>query len=477
MLWQPTAHQRGVQFADFVTTALSFVVAFFLWLNLKTFFPSLPLGSSVHIGKDDLYLILAMSFLWVALFNYQRAYSYQRFTSFAKELAIVFRTVFFGVLILVCWIFVFRVSYIPRSLIAVFGATNLCMLTIEKRFMFLVAQWIRKRGRNRKRSLIVGWNEQTKQLLSLANKHPGWGLDVVGVLTEHDGHQSMDDLEAKIIGSHDQIEAVLKDQQIGEVLITISIQEFHKIKQVLEACEREGVQTRIISDFLGDIAKNIRADMVFGLPIISIVHTRQDEFQLFIKRCIDVAGSFFLLLLLSPLLLVVAVLIKATSKGPVLIVQERVGLNRRHFRFFKFRSMVANADRLKGELSRGNEMTGAVFKMKKDPRITPVGRWLRRFSLDELPQLWNVLIGDMSLVGPRPPLPSELPKFESWQRRKFSVKPGLTCLWQINGRNEISDFDEWMALDLEYIDNWSLWLDIKILLRTVPAVVSGRGAY
>lgn len=196
-----------------------------------------------------------------------------------------------------------------------------------------------------------------------------------------------------------------------------------------------------------------------------------------VKRAIDVAGAGFGLLLLSPLLLLLALLVRSTSRGPVFYRSRYIGERGRTFIGFKFRSMVADADDLKLEMAHLNHMTGPAFKIRNDPRVTPLGRLLRKYSLDELPQLWNVLKGDMSLVGPRPPLPEEFECFQDWQRGKLSVRPGITCYWQINGRSEISDFDEWARLDLEYIEHWSLWTDVKILLRTIPAVLRGHGAY
>jgi len=195
------------------------------------------------------------------------------------------------------------------------------------------------------------------------------------------------------------------------------------------------------------------------------------------KRCFDAAVSALLLALLAPLLLLIALAIKVTSAGPVFYRWQVVGLGGRPFTGYKFRTMVVNADALKAQLMAANEMSGPVFKIKRDPRITPVGRFLRKLSLDELPQLWSVLKGDMSLVGPRPPLRTEYVQFTPWQRAKLSVKPGITCLWQIGGRNRVSNFDEWVQLDLDYIARRSFWFDLWILLRTVPAVLFGRGAY
>jgi lipopolysaccharide/colanic/teichoic acid biosynthesis glycosyltransferase len=195
-----------------------------------------------------------------------------------------------------------------------------------------------------------------------------------------------------------------------------------------------------------------------------------------IKRSLDIVGASFFLLAFSPLMLIIGLMVKLSSHGPIFYPWNVVGRGGRFFRGYKFRTMVQNADDIKEKLWQNNEMTGPVFKMKSDPRITPLGRFLRKYSLDEMPQFWSVLKGDMSLVGPRPAGPQEWVNYEPWQRRKLSVTPGLSCLWQINGRNAITSFNEWVRLDLEYIDNWSLWLDMKILFRTFPAVVSGRGA-
>jgi exopolysaccharide biosynthesis polyprenyl glycosylphosphotransferase len=200
------------------------------------------------------------------------------------------------------------------------------------------------------------------------------------------------------------------------------------------------------------------------------------RWQRCIKRAVDVLVSSGLLLALSPLLAAIALVVKLADGGPVLYRWQVVGQAGRPFTGYKFRTMVVDADALKAKLLAANEMSGPVFKMRDDPRITPPGRFLRRYSLDELPQLWSVLVGDMSLVGPRPPLQSEYARFSEWQRQKLAVKPGITCLWQISGRNEIRDFDEWVRLDLEYIRNWSLWLDLRILLMTIPAVLRARGA-
>ena len=248
-----------------------------------------------------------------------------------------------------------------------------------------------------------------------------------------------------------------------------------KVEGVLETCEREGVQIRINSDFFGKLAKKVTIDEVYGLPIISFITIPDNEWAFYLKRLIDILMSGALLIVLSPFFLVIAILIKMTSEGPIFYEWNVIGFNKKPFRSWKFRTMVIDADEMKEKLMDLNEMKGPVFKIKNDPRITKVGRFLRKFSLDELPQLWTVFEGDMSLVGPRPAGPHELTRYKSWHRRKLSIKPGITCLWQANGRNKINDFNEWVRMDLEYIDKWSLWLDLKILAKTVWVVLKGTG--
>ena len=246
--------------------------------------------------------------------------------------------------------------------------------------------------------------------------------------------------------------------------------------QVAATCEQHGVIIRFDSDLFDLKTAHSRAEEFDGAAQITVYTSTLDGWQVLVKRIQDFAISFTLLILLSPLFLLISILIKLTSNGPVFFLQERVGLNKRRFKIFKFRTMIPNAEKMMAELEALNELSGPVFKIKNDPRLTPLGRFLRRSSLDELPQLLNVLLGDMSLVGPRPMAIRDFEGFsEDWQRRRFSVPPGITCLWQINGRNSVP-FQQWMEMDMQYIAEWSLWLDLKILARTIPAVWKGTGA-
>ena len=298
----------------------------------------------------------------------------------------------------------------------------------------------------------------------------------MGLLTGDDDKIGKEIYGYKVLDNYRNITRIVKELNPEEIIITISTKRFDKIREVLEICESVGIPARLYSDFFGKITKNAHVDNLFGLSIISFGYTRQKEWQLFVKRIIDFVISLLAIIILSPVLLIIGVLIYVQDGRPVLYSWKVVGFNRKPIKSWKFRTMVKNADEIKKKLMRENEMSGPVFKLTNDPRILPIGKFLRKYSLDELPQLFSVLKGDLSLVGPRPPLQYEFDEFDLWHRRKLSVKPGLTCLWQISGRSEITDFNDWARLDLEYIDNWSLLLDFKILLKTIPVVLFGKGA-
>jgi exopolysaccharide biosynthesis polyprenyl glycosylphosphotransferase len=252
---------------------------------------------------------------------------------------------------------------------------------------------------------------------------------------------------------------------------------FGQVEKVIAACELEGVEVWLMADFFKTEISQTTFDDFYGWPMLVFRSAPESSWPRVVKQCLDTVGSFLVLLCGWVFFAAIALLIKLTSPGPVLFRQLRSGINGRPFTIYKFRTMVTNAEQLKHELAAMNEMSGPVFKVTNDPRITPIGKVLRKYSLDELPQFYNVLRGEMSLVGPRPLPVDEVKRFHDLaHRRRLSVKPGLTCLWQISGRNEVSDFKDWVRLDLEYIDNWSLGLDLWILWRTLPAVLTGAGA-
>jgi len=268
----------------------------------------------------------------------------------------------------------------------------------------------------------------------------------------------------------------LKDGGVDELILVVDRESLNEFTDTFLLCEELGVTARVVLNFFPHSIARMELHEFDGFPLLSFSTTPTNEALMFVRRILDVVLAGFILVTAGPLIMLpTAILIRLTSPGPVLFRQKRCGLNGRQFVMYKFRSMVNNAEQLRVEVEGLNEMDGPVFKSSRDPRITTIGKIIRRFSFDELPQVFNVLRGDMSLVGPRPPLPDEVARYERWQRRRLSMKPGMTCLWQISGRNEVS-FEDWMKLDLTYIDNWSLLLDLKILLKTVPVVLLGRGA-
>ncbi len=283
-------------------------------------------------------------------------------------------------------------------------------------------------------------------------------------------------LPAPVLGAADDLEACLKKHVVSEVYIAGNgDSQRAEMQQAIRSLERFGIPFALPACGFRFGRARPEHEKAVADGYVHYLSIRHRPLQLGLKRLFDIAASAVALTVLSPLMIVVAVLVKITSRGPILFKQERVGRHGRPFNMLKFRSMVENAEQLKKRLIAMNEQTGPVFKMQRDPRITPVGRFIRRYSIDELPQLINVLRGEMSIVGPRPPLPAEVAKYEAWQRRRLSVRPGLTCVWQVSGRNRIS-FEEWMYLDMQYIDHWSLAQDFQLIAKTVPVVLTGRGA-
>jgi exopolysaccharide biosynthesis polyprenyl glycosylphosphotransferase len=269
----------------------------------------------------------------------------------------------------------------------------------------------------------------------------------------------------------------LHETSASSVLISSKHTNFERVENVIRLCETEGVEAWLVADFFATQVARASFDDLFGHPLMVFRSTPETSWQMLAKQMIDLTGALFALLILALPMAGIALLVKLTSPGPVLFRQMRSGLNGSPFCIYKFRTMATNAEQMKHELAAMNEMSGPVFKITNDPRITAFGKILRKFSLDELPQLFNVLRGEMSLVGPRPLPVDEVKRFNDLaHRRRLSVKPGLTCLWQVSGRNQISDFKDWVRLDLQYIDNWSIWLDLKILLQTIPVVLMGTGA-
>ncbi len=375
-----------------------------------------------------------------------------------------------------------RLDYLSRLFVILFLASFLLFSTAAKA---LVSRWFRdgaNAGRYNRLLLLVGADEHARQVAETFQRNKHLGISLRGFLCPDKGVdeadvEKLERLGLPRMGYASDLPRILQREVIDGVLFAGAARTMDRklFEELCINCEDTGVDVLLpVNPFPHLIAK-CGLERIEDLSLLHFTTIPHDQVALFLKRALDATGALAGLLLLLPLLLVVAGLVKLTSRGPVFFTQERVGLRGRRFRLAKFRTMVAGAEERLGELKALNEADGPVFKIRNDPRVTPFGRFLRRSSIDELPQLWCVLRGEMSLVGPRPPIPSEVAKYEIWQRRRLSMRPGLTCLWQVSGRSEL-DFDTWMKLDLQYIDNWSLGLDLLILLKTVPAVLTGKGA-
>jgi exopolysaccharide biosynthesis polyprenyl glycosylphosphotransferase len=385
------------------------------------------------------------------------------------------RVVGLGLVLFIASVFVFKVGFIARSFVVLFGAVQFVSLMLGRVVLVEVLSLFQRQSIDGHRVLVVGRGEQAMAFARSLRTAAPWNNKLIGHL-EVPGELIVPDAPAPV-GQLRELENLLDTQPIDEVVFAVPDQPPETFEEALRHCEERGVE--VLLTMPPDVPRAGKIEVAqmtgYDLPMIGMRRTPTSEGSLLLKRLLDLIGSIVGILLLSPIMLATAIAIKATDRGPIIFSQVRSGRNGRKFRMHKFRSMVVDAEKLKKELEKLNEMDGPVFKIKHDPRITRVGRFIRKTSIDELPQLFNVLFGDMSLVGPRPPLPSEVAQYQPWQRRRLSVKPGITGPWQVSGRNEIS-FEEWMRMDLDYIDNWSLWLDLRIIFMTVPVVLIHKGA-
>jgi exopolysaccharide biosynthesis polyprenyl glycosylphosphotransferase len=348
-------------------------------------------------------------------------------------------------------------------------------LSINRIALLFLIRILQSHGNFVRYMLIIGTNKQAIQIADIFDSHPGWGIRVVGLLTYDSGEIGKNILRYNVLGMADDLMVVLEKNVVDFVFLAQESDRVTQIQNISLRCRTVGIDFIMNTSILLQKMSKISVEYLEGASFIIFKPVWHSNETLFVKRLIDIVLSGILIVLCVPLWIIIALLIKKDSPGPVFYVQERVGKNGRLFPMYKFRSMVMDADKMQVHLTHLNEMDGPVFKIKDDPRLTRIGKLLRRTSLDELPQLFNVFIGNMSLVGPRPPILKEVLLYRPWQRKRLSVTPGVTCLWQVTGRNEIK-FDEWMKLDMQYIDNWSLLLDIKILFMTVKAVISRKGA-
>jgi exopolysaccharide biosynthesis polyprenyl glycosylphosphotransferase len=379
-----------------------------------------------------------------------------------------------GLLVILAVLFFAKMFAKSRLFFIIFGCVNAGFLLLMRWITSLVQKRIFRNPPFFHNLLVVGTGENAQKISDFFKEHSHWGVKIEGFLRGFDDSNVIN--KENVIGSFEDLSKLLRSSPIDWVIFALPSGNNQLTVDGIKTCKELGVLASCpVSVYFPSKNTNISLDVYGDIPLINFRTTTVKKWELLLKGIFDRFFAFTLLVASAPLFLLVALLIKMTSKGPVFFKQVRSGINGRKFLFYKFRTMVVDAEDRKRELEHLN-VKKIVFKISDDPRITRIGRFLRKTSIDELPQLVNILKGNMSFVGPRPPVPEEVEKYEDWQRRRLSMKPGLTCLWQVKGRAEL-DFDEWMKLDLKYIDTWSLTLDFGILIRTIPAVLSARGAY
>jgi exopolysaccharide biosynthesis polyprenyl glycosylphosphotransferase len=466
--WHRTAVLQLLKLSDLAVIAVAFAAAVALAVPGDDTLTSI-LEARIQV-QNVCFVVFYLGFAHLVLHAFG-LYRSHRLSPSARE----WRDVVGAVLVAAVppWVFggLLRFDFATRTFPVVFVGIAAFALGIERRCMRVVARNIRRYGRDLRHAIIVGDGERAFDMASRLARRADLGYRVVATLEV----DARDPLAAAALV--DRLAALAAEEPVDEVFVALPLDGAQVlIGDIVGLCEEQGITLRLLSSIVDLRLARAQLDEIDGRPILSIFTGPPDSVSLLVKRLLDLAVAVAALIVLSPVLALVALAIRLDSRGPVLFVQERVGLNGRRFRFFKFRTMVEGAENMQQQFEAMNEARGPVFKIRRDPRITRVGRWIRRLSLDELPQLLNVVRGEMSLVGPRPLPLRDVSRIDvRAHKRRMSVKPGITCLWQIDGREP--EFEDWIRTDMQYIDNWSLALDVKILLKTIPAVLSGRGAY
>jgi exopolysaccharide biosynthesis polyprenyl glycosylphosphotransferase len=461
---------------DLVLLALSFGLATTLIVHAnKTISLSIFLSMRVKLWNFAIFALLLLA--WHGLFAGCRLYQSKRVSSRWADLIDIAKATALSTACLGIVTFIFAISMVRGPFLVFFWLWSFLLVAASRMVLKTFLTVVRRRGHNLRNVLILGTNSRAIEFARMIG-NPSRGYRLLGFVD--DDWKRIGDFRNsgfQLICNYAELPEFLRRNAVDEVAMYLPLRSFYERSfEVAARCEQQGIIARLGAEIFTLQKARVRTEGFEGDHFIATDTAPRDWEALFAKRTLDIVLSIFLLLLLAPLFLIVALLIKLSSPGPVFFSQERMGVNKRRFLIRKFRTMVPNAESMVSKLEQYNEVSGPVFKIKRDPRVTPIGGILRRTSIDELPQLLNVLKGDMSLVGPRPLPVRDYEGFrEDWQRRRFSVRPGITCLWQVNGRSSVG-FEEWMKLDLQYMDEWSIWLDLKILARTIPAVMKGTGA-
>jgi len=458
--------------ADAFLINVSFVLGYYLRFKVLLFINP----TAIPIFEKYLSVLIFLTLIWLAVFKLIGLYEGKKFTALVDELAMLFGGITLSALILLGLLFLYREFWFSRLVIVNAWWISFVLLAAVRTISFAANRFLHYRGMGIRKTLILGAGEMGQTLASKMLLDKGLGYQVVGFLDDDPVKIGKHYHGILVRGDLLSVKEVIKKQRVDEVIIASSKIPAEKVLDIITECERFGVEFKIVPGILELIASRVDVDELAGVPLLTVSEIRLKGLNAAVKRTSDIFLSAVGLMVLSPILLLSAVLVKATSPGPILFTQERIGLDGKSFPMFKFRSMIKDADNLFPQLEPLSEVDGYLFKMKDDPRVTALGKFMRRFSIDELPQLLDVFLGHMSLVGPRPPLPREVVKYNAWHKKRLRVRPGITGPWQVSGRS-LLPFEDMVRLDIYYIENWSLWLDFKILLRTIPVVLLGSGAY
>ena len=433
---------------------------------------------SMRVKVLNILLLLGLFYSWHIIFSAFGLYGSRRLGNRKQEIIDLLKAISVAVCVLAIVAPLFRVAMVTPAFVAVFWAMSSVSLILCRMLMRVFLASLRTHGYNLRHVLIVGTNPRAEQFARTIDSRPELGYLLIGFADEEwAGNRDFPKNGKSIVTGLDGFSDFLRTHIVDEVVMALPMKSLYaKAACIVGECQEQGVIVRGLTRLFDFQQGRLDATELDTTHVLTYHANLCQGMPSIFKRLLDIMGALTLLIFLTPILLLAALLVKVDSSGPALFVQERVGLNKRRFRMYKFRTMVANAEKQQSSLEKLNEADGPVFKIKQDPRITRVGKYLRKTSIDELPQLLNVLRGDMSLVGPRPLPIRDYQSFDQdWLHRRFSVRPGITCLWQVHGRSATT-FGRWMELDMQYIDNWSLWLDLKILAKTLPAVVAGKGA-
>lgn len=464
--------RRIVIAIDCLVVGIAFCLPYLLRDSLSYFAPGkLARLHRLPSLQESAWLLTIVAPLWIVSLSHAGMYRSLREKRLIDACWNIFEGSLLASIVFSVIAFFLKFEVISRTFITTFSLCILVTLVAEKCLILALLHHMRRRGYNSRTLLIAGSGKRARRFAHIIKTNPQWGFRIMGFIDEEE-RVGMKVGEYEVIGALKDLASILDNHAVSEVIFLLPRKWLAGLEVHIDTCEKVGVKATVAIDLFNTSVAKPKIKQLHGFPLLSLDATPYDVFHLLIKRFVDILVSLIVLVSSLPVFMMAVIAIKLTSPGPVFFRQIRCGLYGKPFTLYKFRTMIVDADKMLDKIRHLNESKGPVFHSRNDPRVTPAGRILRMMSLDELPQLFNVLKGDMSLIGPRPPIPDEVEKYERWQRRRLSFRPGIVCTWQVSNRFQ-PDFQKWMQMDLDYIDNWSLVLDLKILFKIFPALFRG----